>query len=69
MILKVTMTRKSYFIGIFPQEVNKILFIQGHNEPNTKWENLRKTQNSSLFGGDLWWLSLISYHVVRHIGC
>ena len=36
---------------------------------NQKSKNSEKTLNSSSGVGDLWWISLVSYHVVNHLQC
>ena len=42
--------------------------IKPNTEKKQKLRKVRKTQNFILGGGNLWWPSLISYHVVIHFG-
>ena len=50
----------------------KYYITQSDTEP-TQWESkmnigkLRKPQNSSLASDNLWWTSLVSYHLVGHL--
>ena len=76
-------TRKSYFIGlkisawkklgIFFQAKQKMYSQQVRFNPsklryNQESESLEKLKFSSSSGGDIWWPSLISYHIVSHLG-